>query len=161
MLRIINDKGRKSVKFCCHSVRNYWILLFACGPPLASFCLFYCLFKQSAFKNVSTPAYFCLFSVFSKTILHKNCWLRQESNSDCRSRRQARGPLDHHHGQAYNFYLKNVKNYPSTLLVSSIRIRIHNLSFSPQAFDQGCHVPIFEKHQHWILGFKRIHRDYT
>ena len=42
-------------------------------------------------------ASFCLFSFFS-TILQKICRLQQDSNSDRRSRRWARGSLDHHQG---------------------------------------------------------------
>ena len=49
------------------------------------------------FLNGPTPASFCLFSFFSRTILLKKLRLQQDSNLD-RRRRQARWPLDHHHG---------------------------------------------------------------
>ena len=45
---------------------------------------------------------FCLFSFFSITILQKNCRPQRDSNSDHRSRRRARWPLDHHHGPLLN-----------------------------------------------------------
>ena len=50
------------------------------------------------FLNGPTPASFCLFSFLSTTILQKNCRPQRDSNSDRRSRRWARWPLDHHHG---------------------------------------------------------------
>ena len=45
---------------------------------------------------------FCLFSCFSITILQKKCRPQRDSNSDCRSSRRARWPLDHHHGPTFN-----------------------------------------------------------
>ena len=47
------------------------------------------------FCNGPTPASFCSFSFFSTTILQKNGWLQQDLNSDRRSRRRARQPIDH------------------------------------------------------------------
>ena len=51
------------------------------------------------FKNGPTPASFCLFSFFSNTNFMENCRRQRDLNSDRRSRRQTRWPLDHHHGQ--------------------------------------------------------------
>ena len=57
---------------------------------------------QSFFKNGPTPASFCLFPFFFKHKFYsKNCRLQLHSNSDRRSRRGARWPLDHRL-QSYN-----------------------------------------------------------
>ena len=49
-----------------------------------------------------TPASFCLFSFFSNTnFTEKNYSRQRDSNSDRRSRRQVRGPLDHTTAHAY------------------------------------------------------------
>ena len=39
----------------------------------------------------------CLCSLFSTTILEKNCWPQQDSNSDCLNSTRARWPIEHHH----------------------------------------------------------------
>ena len=64
------------------------------------------------FKKWANPGLFCLFSIFSNTILQKNCILQRDSNSDRRSRRRARCPLDHHHG--INTHLLCKGKYHST-----------------------------------------------
>ena len=48
------------------------------GLPRSLFCLFFVLFKHKFYR--------------------KNCRCQQDSNSESRSRRRARWPLDHHHG---------------------------------------------------------------
>ena len=50
--------------------------------------------RISFFKDGPTPASFHLFLSFCT----ENLSSQQDSNSDCRSRRQERWPLDHHHG---------------------------------------------------------------
>ena len=57
------------------------------------------------FRNGPTPASF----LFIFVLLLKNCRRQQDSNSDCRSRRRARLPLDHHrhhliYKHFYTFY---------------------------------------------------------
>ena len=49
---------------------------------------------KTFFKDGPTPTSFHLFSSFRTEHLRS----QQDSNSDCRSRRQERWPLDHHHG---------------------------------------------------------------
>ena len=44
---------------------------------------------------------FVYFRSFQTQFYRKNCRLQQDSNLDRQSRRQARWPLDHHHGPAY------------------------------------------------------------
>ena len=60
---------------------------------------------RSFLKNGPTPASFCSFKTH---IFQKNWRLHWDSNSDCRSRRRACWPLDHHHGpnvqSLYPFY---------------------------------------------------------
>ena len=56
----------------------------------------YKLFLKKKWANPGL--FFCLFSFFSITILQKNCRSQRDSNSDRRSWRWARWPLDHHHG---------------------------------------------------------------
>ena len=54
--------------------------------------------KQLFLKNGPTPASFLFYSrSFQIQILQKKCRLQRDSNSDCRSRRRARWPLDHQH----------------------------------------------------------------
>ena len=48
-------------------------------------------------KSGRISASFCLFSFFSNIILQKKCRLQQDLNSNRRSRRWVRWPLDHHH----------------------------------------------------------------
>ena len=61
-------------------------------------------------NNGPTPATFCLFSFFSKTnFTEKNCDRQRDSNSDLWSKRQAHGPLDHHHDPIKMFSWVNVK----------------------------------------------------
>ena len=62
---------------------------------------------QSNFLNGPTPASFWIFSFFSNTILQKNCRLQRDSNSDCRSRKQARWPLDNHQGHISKIPINN------------------------------------------------------
>ena len=52
------------------------------SPFTIKFCLTALRFKKWANPGL----FFCLFSFFSNTILQKNCKLRQDSNSDLRSR---------------------------------------------------------------------------
>ena len=53
-------------------------------------------------KNVPTPASFLfIFVLFKHKFYRKNCRHQQDSNSDHRSWRRARWPLDHHHGPSY------------------------------------------------------------
>ena len=63
--------------------------------------------RYNCYKNGPTPASFCLFSFFSNTILQKNCRLQRDSNSDCRSRKQARWPLDNHQGHISKIPINN------------------------------------------------------
>ena len=53
----------------------------------------------SFLKQISQPgSLFVYFRSFQTQILQKNCRLQRDSNSDCRSRTQARWPLEDHHG---------------------------------------------------------------
>ena len=53
-------------------------------------------------KNGPTPASFLfIFVLFKHKFYRKNCRHQQDSNSDHRSWRRARWPLDHHHGPSY------------------------------------------------------------
>ena len=58
-------------------------------------------------KKGPTPAsLFVYFRSFQTQILHKNSSLQRDSNSDRRSRRRARWPLDHHHGPTLEIKLQ-------------------------------------------------------
>ena len=61
-------------------------------------------YQWLSLKNGTSPASFCLFS-FIHTILHnKTVYFRgADSNSDRRSRRWARWPLDRNHGHFYSY----------------------------------------------------------
>ena len=61
------------------------------------------------FKDGPTPASFRLFLSFRTAHLSS----QQDSNSDCRSRRQERWPLDHHQGPKIKIYFK----YPLVLYI--------------------------------------------
>ena len=64
-----------------------------------SHCLDLIIRNALMFLKMGQPRpLFCLFLFFSITILQKNCRPQRDSNSDRRSRRRARWPLDHHHG---------------------------------------------------------------
>ena len=66
-----------------------------------------CIILCNSFFNRSTPASFCLFFLFSTTMLQKNCRLQWDSKLDCRSWRQARWPLDHGQLLWYSVLWKN------------------------------------------------------
>ena len=54
------------------------------------------------------------FVLFKRKFYRKNCSLQRDSNSDCRSARQAHWPLDHHHiAGEYNFIIpfKSLQNF--------------------------------------------------
>ena len=54
------------------------------------------------------------FVLFKRKFYRKNCRLQRDSNSDCRSARQAHWPLDHHHiAGKYNFIIpfKSLQNF--------------------------------------------------
>ena len=70
-------------------------------------------------KNGQTPASFCLYSFFSNTNYTKNCRLQRDLNSDWRSRRRGRWPLDHHHGPnggTISLFPRMVRSHASMLL---------------------------------------------
>ena len=70
-------------------------------------------------KNGQTPASFCLYSFFSNTNYTKNCRLQRDLNSDWRSRRRGRWPLDHHpgpNGGTISLFPRIARSHASMLL---------------------------------------------
>ena len=69
------------------------------------------------FKKWANSGLFFVFSFFSNTILQKkNCRLQRDLNSDCRSRRRARWPLDHHHGPIHLYFALGVGKRSNVLI---------------------------------------------
>ena len=69
---------------------------FLSGHYLA-FWVFDFLISNLDLDEWANPGLFCLFWFYSNTIIHKNCRLQWDSNTDRRSRMEVRWPLDHHH----------------------------------------------------------------
>ena len=97
-------------------------------------------------KNGPIPASFYLCLFFSNTYLteEKNCRLQRDSNSNCRSRRQARWTLDHHH----------VPIRFKSLQVISTFARFHqdvNLSYTCQTDFANLAFQVSALHLHLLL----------
>ena len=90
------------------------------------------------FKNWPTPASFCSLPCFSSTnFTEKTVGRRQrDSNSDSRSRRQARWPLDHHHGLAVNNFALDQWKFTYYLLCEGKSQLKAGLRFDRFEFDQ-------------------------
>ena len=58
----------------------------------------------SFFKCANPGHFLFIFVHFKHKFYRKNCRRQQDSNSDRRSSRQARWPLDHHHGRSSSFF---------------------------------------------------------
>ena len=59
------------------------------------------------------PGLLPIFNLLQHTFYRKNCRRQRDSNSDRRTRRQARWPLDHHHGGRQRWPLLSKWNVPA------------------------------------------------
>ena len=93
--------------------RQSWTLHHRWGMPSCSskgiFITYLCRSVCCKYlKNLANPGLFLfIFVLFKYKFYRKNCRREQYSNSDHRSRRRARWPLDHHHCCKYFMYGKS------------------------------------------------------